>query len=126
MLQPSSPTSNDTTKDAAMSTAWERDEPSRARIDAGSGPLLLEFGSPGCGHCMAAQPLVEQVLSEHPGVRHLKIADGPGRALGRSFGVKLWPTLVFIRDGAEVARRVRPREIAALREAMTGIVEASA
>jgi hypothetical protein len=29
---------------------------------------------------------------------------------------------VFLRDGNEVARLVRPRELAALRRAMTGIV----
>jgi thioredoxin 1 len=37
-------------------------------------------------------------------VRHVKVEDGSGRRLGRSFGVKLWPTLVFLRDGREVAR----------------------
>jgi thioredoxin 1 len=45
----------------------------------------------------------------------LKIEDGRGRPLGRSFGIKLWPTLVMLQDGREVARVVRPgsaREIA--------------
>lgn len=41
-------------------------------------------------------------------MRHLKIEDGPGRRLGRFFRVKLWPTLVFLQDGEEVARLVRP------------------
>jgi len=105
-----------------MSTNWQASEPTRAEIDAASGPVLLEFGSPTCGHCRAAQPLIEQVLAEHAPVRHLKVVDGPGQALGRSFKVKLWPTLVFLRDGREVARLVRPRELAALREAMANIV----
>ena len=35
--------------------------------------------------------------------------DGRGSPLGRSFRVKLWPTLVLMRDGVEVARVVRPR-----------------
>ncbi len=105
-----------------MSTKWQAIDPTRAEIDAGRGPMLLEFGSPTCGHCRAALPLVEQVLGEHAPVPHLKIADGPGQPLGRSFQVKLWPTLVFLRDGIEVARLVRPRELAALRRAMTGIV----
>ena len=42
-------------------------------------------------------------------VPHVKVEDGPGRRLGRSFGVKLWPTLVFLRDGAEVEKLVRPQ-----------------
>lgn len=105
-----------------MSTPWQNIEPTRAEIDARCGALLLEFGSPSCGHCRAARPLVEQVLSEHASpLPHLKIADGPGRPLGRSFGVKLWPTLVFLRDGKEVARLVRPRELAALRAALASV-----
>jgi len=105
-----------------MGTNWQASEPTRAEIDAASGPVLLEFGSPTCGHCRSAQPLIEQVLAEHAPVRHLKVADGPGQALGRSFRVKLWPTLVFLRDGREVARLVRPRELAALHAAMSSIV----
>ena len=31
-------------------------------------------------------------------------ADASGRPLGRSFKVKLWPTLVFLRDGREIER----------------------
>lgn len=69
---------------------------------------MLEFGTGWCGHCQAAEPLIESALRAHPGVRHLRIEDGRGRRLGRSFGVKLWPTVVFLRDGVEVARLVRP------------------
>ena len=47
-------------------------------------------------------------LAKHPRLRHLKFEDGPGRPLGRSFKVKLWPTLIFMKDGVEVARVVRP------------------
>jgi len=36
------------------------------------------------------------------------VEDGPGRPLGRSYRVKLWPTLVFLQDGREVSRLVRP------------------
>ena len=104
-----------------LETSWQTIEPTRAEIDAGRGPVLLEFGSPTCGHCRAARPLVEQVLAENAPVPHLKIADGPGRALGRSFGVKLWPTLVFLRDGKEATRLVRPRELAPLRAALASV-----
>lgn len=63
--------------------------PTRAQVDALPGPTLLEFGSPTCGHCRRAQPLIAQALAAHPGVRHLKLADSKGRRLGRSFRVKL-------------------------------------
>ena len=81
---------------------------SRAEVDLTAGPLLLEFGTNWCGHCRAAQAPLAEAYAEHAGVPHYKIEDGPGRALGRSYRVKLWPTLIFLRDGAEVARVVRP------------------
>ena len=89
-------------------TTYARTEPSRADVGALSGTTVLEFGAPWCGICAAAQPSIAAALSHHPDVRHLKIEDGPGRPLGRSFRVKLWPTLVFLRDGQEVERLVRP------------------
>jgi thioredoxin 1 len=96
--------------------------PSRADIDATTGPLLLDFGTDWCGHCRAARPAVEQATAAVPGVRHLRIEDGPGRALGRSFGVKLWPTLVLLRDGREVDRLVRPREAQPVAQALQALV----
>ena len=83
-------------------------EPKREEVDALPGPTLLEFGSPWCGWCRRAQPLIAEGLGKHPRVRHLKIADASGRRLGRSFKVKLWPTLVFLLDGKELAKLVRP------------------
>ncbi len=85
-------------------------EPLRTEVDAMAGDTLLEFGAPWCGHCIGAQPLIEAALRDRPQVRHLKIEDGQGKPLGRSYRVKLWPTLVLLRDGVEVGRVVRPHE----------------
>lgn len=100
---------------------YAQHEPDRAELDATEGALLLEFGSPACGHCRRAQPLLEAALGDHPEVGHLKIEDGPGRRLGRSFTVKLWPTLVFIANGEEVARLVRPQGAEEIRRALERI-----
>lgn len=86
-------------------------EPTRAEVDAFAGATLLEFGAPWCPHCQAVQPQLSQLLKG--GVRHLKVEDGRGKPLGRSFAVKIWPNLVFVRDGQVLAQLARPtaREI---------------
>ena len=53
-------------------------EPSRAEIEALAEPTVLEFGTPWCGHCQAAQPLIEQALQSRPKVAHTKEGEeGP-------------------------------------------------
>ena len=96
-------------------------EPSRSEVEAMRGPLLLEFGTSWCGWCRGAQPLIAAALANHPGVPHVKVEDGSGRPLGRSYGVKLWPTLVFLRDGHEVARLVRPQQGQPIEQALEAI-----
>lgn len=82
------------------------------------GATVLEFGTNWCSWCQGAQPAIAQALQGHRGLTHLKIEDGKGRPLGRAYGVKLWPTLIFLKDGREVARVVRPDAGAALHDAL--------
>lgn len=91
-----------------MSLGGFEKEPTREEIDRSEGLLLLEFGAEWCGHCQALAPSLDTMLDRHPEVRHVMIEDGPGRPLGRSFGVKLWPTLVFLKDGSAIRQVSRP------------------
>ena len=95
----------------------------RAEVDAKRGPLVLEFGTAWCGWCRGAQPHVRAAFDAAGAeVPHVKVEDGPGRRLGRSFGVKLWPTLVFLRDGAEVEKLVRPQSADEIAAALRRII----
>jgi len=80
----------------------------REEVDRMPGPVLLEFGAEWCGFCQALRPHLNALLARHPDVRHIVIEDGPGKRLGRSFRVKLWPNLVFLRDGEVVRQLARP------------------
>lgn len=104
-----------------MSLGYSSNEPSRTDVDAIAGPAVVEFGANYCGYCRAAQPLIAEAFAAHPGLRHIKVEDGKGRPLGRSFRVKLWPTLIFLKDGRETARVVRPGSADEVREALSRI-----
>jgi thioredoxin 1 len=88
--------------------AYREDEPTREEVDRSAGLLALEFGAGWCGHCLALAPTIQTLLDANPHVQHVRIADGRGKPLGRSFRVKLWPTVVLMRDGQVIAQLVRP------------------
>ena len=96
-------------------------EPTREEVDRMPGAVVLEIGASWCPHCQAIQSQMASLFARHPEVRHVRVEDGPGRPLGRSFRVKLWPTLVFVRDGLEVARVVRPTDAAQIEEAFASV-----
>ncbi len=104
-----------------MNETYAAVEPAPTEIAALADPTLIEFGDAWCGHCRATQPLIAAALENHPRVRHIKIADGPGRRLGRSFNVKLWPTLIFLESGEEKSRLVRPETSGMIAHALAEI-----
>jgi len=95
-------------------------ELTRQEVDAFPGATVLEFGASWCGYCLAAQANIAAVLKRHPAVRHIKVEDGKGKPLGRSFGVKLWPTLVYMENGVEKGRVVRPNDAAEIEAIFAG------
>jgi thioredoxin 1 len=102
-----------------MPTPYQTKQPDREQVEQLSGPAIVQFGTNWCGICQAAEPVIESALADRQDIQRLKVEDGPGRALGRSFRVKLWPTLIFLHDGREVARVVRPRTADEIHTALT-------
>src|SRR5215208_4140898 len=58
---------------------YAAEAPDRRELDAVEEPVVLEFGTPWCGWCRGAQPLIVRALATHPAVRHIKVEDGSGR-----------------------------------------------
>jgi thioredoxin 1 len=104
-----------------MTTPYADSEPARSDVDAWTGAAVLEFGQNWCGYCQGAQPVIVEAFKDYPQVKHVKIGDGKGQPLGRSFRVKLWPTLIFLQDGQEVARVVRPESDEEIRQGLAAI-----
>lgn len=96
-------------------------ELSRADIDTLPGTVLLEFGAAWCGYCKTAQPFIASALIGYPSTQHINIEDGKGDRLGRLYAVKLWPTLIFLKDGIEIKRLVRPTDAEIITEALAEI-----
>lgn len=96
---------------------WSPETLTRDEVDALAGPTVLEFGADWCPHCQAVQPALKAFLEQQPEIRHLKVEDGRGRPLGRSFAVKLWPNFVLLRDGRVLSQLARP-EPSALDDAL--------
>jgi thioredoxin 1 len=90
----------------------------RASLDLLKGPAVVEFGASWCGYCQAAQPIIAAAFVKHPNVNHIKVEDGRGQRLGRTYAVKLWPTLIFLKDGIEISRLVRPTDTASIANAL--------
>ena len=107
-----------------MNETYTANAPARADVDMLEGLTLLEFGTAWCGHCRAAQAPLASAMADRE-LRHLKIEDGPGRPLGRSFRVKLWPTLILMRHGEELGRLVRPTSVTPIEELLRKADEAS-
>lgn len=83
-----------------------------------SGLAILEFGTNWCGHCKAASSIVEAAIKDK-NLPHIKVEDGKGKRLGRQFKVKLWPTLILLDSGKEIARIVRPTSVTEIQEAFS-------
>jgi thioredoxin 1 len=106
-----------------MSHDYLNPGPTREEIDATQGPVALEFGTGWCGYCQAAAPYIARALKDFADVQHIKVEDGPGRRLGRSFRVKLWPTIIFLKDGVEASRAVRPESFEEVQSGLAQICE---
>ena len=107
--------------DKGFNPDYAENEPTFEEVGKLAGDVIIEFGTPWCGHCKTALPAIKEVLAAYPDLPHIKIFDGKGKPLGRAFKVKLWPTLILLRDGKEAARLVRPSHADEVRRLLSDV-----
>lgn len=80
-------------------------------------PVLVDFWSPTCGHCLALNPNYDAAADQLEGkIKFAKVAFPEGRDLFKQYGVRGTPTLVLFKDGKEVKREVGAKPTEAIVE----------
>lgn len=68
--------------------------------------VLIDFYADWCGPCKVLSPIVEEFASENPDIKVVKVNVDEAQNLAINYEVMSIPTLVVIKDGKEVNRRI--------------------
>jgi len=84
----------------------------REMSDADFGQILsapkaiVDFGSPGCPHCVAFKPIFEAVAAQYPDILFASVNTDNYQQYAATYQVSGLPTVVFLANGKEVDRMV--------------------
>lgn len=69
-------------------------------------PLLVDFWAPWCQPCLMMAPAFQQAAANlEPALRLAKLNTEAAPQIAGHYGIRSIPTLIFFRDGQEVARQ---------------------
>ena len=73
---------------------------------SGADLVVVDFFATWCGPCRILGPILEDVCKELPDTKIVKVDVDQCQKTAKEFGVMSIPTLVFIKNGEEIARSV--------------------
>ena len=90
---------------------------------AGDQPVVLDFGATWCGPCQMGAPIIDELANEYEGKVVIgkcdvdQDQDLPGR-----FGVRNIPTIIFVKGGEVVEKKVGAQSKDALKKSIEGLL----
>ena len=90
---------------------------------AGDQPVVLDFGATWCGPCQMVAPIIDELAKEYEGKGVIgkcdvdQDQDLPGR-----FGVRNIPTIIFVKGGEVVEKKVGAQSKDALKKSIEGLL----
>lgn len=75
------------------------------RFDFRDGKVVLWFSIPGCPPCRIVESFMEELSAEFPEITVVHINADEWNGLVNEFEIFNVPTLVYLKDGREVARQ---------------------
>lgn len=73
-------------------------------------PVLVDFWAPWCSHCRVLNPILEEFAQEAEGVRIGKVNIDDEPELAKQYGIMSIPTVLYIKDGSVVEKKVAPQD----------------
>lgn len=69
-------------------------------------PVFVDFYAEWCGPCKMAAPIVDKLATEYEGKALITKVNVDENNVARDFGVMSIPTVIIIKDGEEIDRKI--------------------
>ena len=74
----------------------------QAEVIENDGPVLVDFWAPWCGPCRVVAPVLEEIASERPDLRIVKLNIDENQQTAANFQVLSIPTMILFKGGQPV------------------------